>query len=98
MAWTKEEVTSFRQALSLDVADFAKAVGVEPRTVSRWETGAARPTGPAEAVLNALREKIRQSPGSKSKVIAMLAGAVALGGLSYLIFKLLDLAISDEGE
>lgn len=95
--WTAPEILDLRTRLNLGQAEFAKLVGVDVRTVSRWETGAAKPTGAAEAVLNAVREKLKsaKSPDAANDLIAFIVGAVAIGGLAYLLVKLLDSATED---
>ncbi|MBI4438174.1 helix-turn-helix domain-containing protein [Candidatus Uhrbacteria bacterium] len=93
--WNAQDVRDLRQHLDLDVASFARLVGVDARTVTRWEAGIARPTGAAEAVLNGLREKLAKDPSTAKAVIAVLVGAAAVGGLAYLLVKLLD-KITDE--
>jgi transcriptional regulator with XRE-family HTH domain len=97
MPWKGPDVRALRSALQLDQADFAKAVGVDPRTVLRWENGEGRPTGPAEAALNGIRGKLKKDPDSLPSIVGIMAGAVAFGGLSYLILKLFD-ALTEEGE
>lgn len=87
---TAEDIRSLRLRLRLDPSEFARLVGVDTRTVTRWELGTARPTGASEAVLAALDEKLRKDPAGADELIAFLVGAVAFGGLAYLILKLLD--------
>lgn len=88
--WTPQEVTAMREQLGLDGPGFAKLVGVDQRSVQRWEQGLAHPTGAAEAVLNGIREKLRKDPDTAGEVIKVLVGAAAIGGLAYLLVKLLD--------
>lgn len=56
----------------------------------RWETGLNRPTGASEAVLSALHEKLQKDPAEAETIIAFIAGAAAVGGLAYLLVKLMD--------
>jgi hypothetical protein len=58
--------------------------------VHRWESGKARPTGTAEAVLNGIREGLERPDGQR--VATVIIGAAAVGGLAYLIVKLLEAA------
>lgn len=90
--WSANDVRALRQQLNVSQADFARLVGVDTRTVARWEAGTARPTGAAEAVLVALREKLSKDPDEAAAVAAFVIGAVAVGGLAYLLVKLLDSA------
>ena len=79
--------------------DLAKVLGVDARTVGRWETpGGSRPTGAAAAVLSGLREKLTKDPGEASAVVKVLIAAAAVGGLAYLIVKLLDVLTEPEPE
>ncbi len=88
--WTPERIRQLRQRLGLDQAHFARLLGVDPRTVSRWETGAVKPSGAAEAVLNGLGESLDDDPKVAEQIIAFVVGAAAVGGLAYLVKKLID--------
>jgi hypothetical protein len=79
----------------MDPASFARLVGVDARTVLRWEAGLVHPTGAAEAVLNGLREKLNKDPEVAEQVIGLLLGAAAVGGLAYLLVRLLDTFTED---
>jgi transcriptional regulator with XRE-family HTH domain len=98
MAWTADEVRDLRTQLGLTVGDFAKLFGVDQRTVYRWESGRARPSGAAEAVMNGLREKLGKDPDNSDFIIKLLIGAAAVGGLAFLIVKLLDLATEKQDD
>lgn len=56
------EARAIRLAAGLTVGDMARALGVTPGAVSRWERGLARPRGDAalrwHAVLSALRSLV----------------------------------------
>jgi len=86
----KREVKSIRDRLGMEQPDFAKMLGVDTRTVARWEVGTASPTGTAEAVLAGLRESFAKAPSQAGQIAAIVAGAVALGGVAYLVVKLFD--------
>jgi DNA-binding transcriptional regulator YiaG len=83
------EVTDLRTRLKMDKTTFAKFLGTDVRTVTRWEKGEATPSGPAEAVMVGVRESI-QKQGDADAIIKVILGAVAVGGLAYLLVKLLD--------
>ena len=51
---TPEEIRFLRKYLGWSGADFARAFGVAPETVSRWETGAVTPNTIAEKLLRVL--------------------------------------------
>ncbi len=84
------EIRSLRNRFKLDQADFARLVGVNTRTVHRWELGDAVPTGAASAVLLAVDEKLRKDPSQADEIIAFLVSASAIGGLAYVLIRLLD--------
>jgi transcriptional regulator with XRE-family HTH domain len=44
--WVGREARLLRQAMRLTVRDFAEDLGVNPRTISRWEAGGGRAPGP----------------------------------------------------
>lgn len=88
--WTSTDIQSLRQRLGLDPPGFARLLGVDARTVTRWESGAARPTGASEAVLAAVQQKLNKDPADADHVIAFLVGAAAIGGLAYMMVRLLD--------
>ena len=84
------DVGALRKRLQMNQAQFAKLCGVDARTVARWESsGGPRPTGAAHAVMTAIREKLDSDPGGAARVIKFLAGAAAVGGLAYVLLKLL---------
>ena len=45
------DVRVIREAAQLSQSQFAKLIGVNPRTLQNWEQHCARPTGPARALL-----------------------------------------------
>lgn len=84
------DIEGLRKRLKMNRSQFAKLCGVDARTVVRWETpGGPRPTGAAHAVLTAIREKLDADPRSAARIIKFLAGAAAVGGLAYVLLKLL---------
>ena len=48
------DVKSARKRLGLSQDKFAKAFGVSPATVRKWEQGTRRPQGPARVLLNVI--------------------------------------------
>jgi putative zinc finger/helix-turn-helix YgiT family protein len=65
-----EEVRFLRKVLGLSGADFAKRMGVDPTTVSRWETG-TQPIGPQADRL--LRLMVVVSPPKSDYAVETLA-------------------------
>jgi DNA-binding XRE family transcriptional regulator len=86
-------VIGLRHRLGVERAAFARIAGVDNRTVVRWETGKAEPSGAPAAVLNGIREKLDSDPANAARVVAYIVDASAVGGLAYLILKLLDAAV-----
>ena len=84
------EVTELRSKLGMDKATFARFLGSDVRTVTRWENDDATPSGPAEAVMVGVRESLQKNKGDADAIIKMILGAVVVGGLAYLLVKLLD--------
>ena len=92
------EVLALRQRLRMNRTEFARLCGVDARTVSRWETeGGPRPTGAAAAVMTAIGEKLDADPSNAKRVIKFLGTAAAVGGLAYVLLKLLG-KVSSSGD
>lgn len=88
--WTPDAISRLRERLGMDVAAFAKLMGVDARTVRRWEAGQARPTGSAEAVMSGIEESLNKDPAFSEVLVGVLVGAAAVGGLAYVLVKLID--------
>jgi len=88
--WTPSNIAALRQRLGIDVAAFAKLMGVDARTVRRWEAGKARPTGSADAVMTGIDESLNKDPDFAQTLAGILVGAAAVGGLAYVLVKLID--------
>lgn len=98
MPWDKDSVVEFRNLLGLNRTQFAKFLGVDVRSVMRWEKGLCAPTGTPEAILSGFKEKLEKSPKALPAIRDLVSGAVAVGGLAYLIVRLLDsLGTEEEG-
>ena len=48
---TPSQIKQARKALGLSTGGFARALGVDPRTVRRWEDGTKQPPGPVLTLL-----------------------------------------------
>lgn len=91
------DIEGLRTRLKMNRSQFAKLCGVDARTVIRWETpDGPRPTGASHAVLSAIREKLDADPGNAARVTKFLAGAAAVGGLAYVLLKLLGKVTAHE--
>lgn len=88
--WTRRDVEALRRRLGMNRGQFARLLGVDSRTVFRWESSdGPNPRGSAEAVMTAIREKLDADPRAAKKVVKFLGGAAAVGGLAYVLLKLL---------
>lgn len=95
--WSSREIRTLRKRLGLNQSHFARLVGVDVRSVIRWESeDGPRPKGSAEAVMTGIREKLEGDPRNAKKVIKLLTGTAAVGGLAYLLVKLLGSAAKDD--
>ena len=83
-----DDVRHLRLKLGMDVPEFARLMGVDARTVVRWESGKASPKGAAEAVMTGLREALDRD--TADQVVKFVLGAAAVGGVAYLLVKLFD--------
>lgn len=88
--WNEEAIEGLRSRLGMDRTDFGKLLGVDGRTVWRWENGKGKPTGSAVAVLNGIQQGLERNPNRAGEIITALLGGVAVGGLAFLIFKLIS--------
>ena len=96
MTWSAAAVAELRSAFRMSRAEFASLIGVDTRSVSRWESDIARPTGAPKAVLVALREKLARSGAERDLFIDYVRKASGVGGLSYFLVRLLDDALQSE--
>jgi transcriptional regulator with XRE-family HTH domain len=87
------EIVELRGIFGLKQSGFARLLGVDTRTVSRWEKGTVEAGGTGAAVMAALREKLTKDPDYREETIAFVLKANEVGGLSYLLVKLLDRAV-----
>lgn len=90
MAVEASQIRLLEETLNLGSHDLAKALGVAPITVSRWEEGSTTPNGLQAEVLQGLYSvalEIRQSQDRERN--EMIRGLVVLG-IGALIFYLLS--------
>lgn len=88
---TGKEAAELRAQLDLSQADFGRLVGVDTRTIVRWEAENSNPTGAPASIVTAVREKLAKDPAHAARVVGFLKSTVPMGGLPYLFLKLLDL-------
>lgn len=75
-------------------AEFARAVGADARSVYRWEAGTSKPSGSSLEVMNALDATLKRNEDKSSEVTGIVFGAIAVGGLGFLLLSLLEGALS----
>ncbi|MFH1841576.1 MAG: helix-turn-helix transcriptional regulator [bacterium] len=86
---TAAEVTVFRTTFGFSEKELAKFLNVDPRTVRAWENGETPPKETAVQVMAGLQEAWRRSNGS-SVLVSYVRNAMSIGGLAYLLVKLID--------
>ena len=92
--WSADEVRELRAKMGLSRSDFARLLGVDARTVHRWEDPEGpRPKGSPAQILAGIHAQIEREPKQAKQVIKVLASAAAVGGLAYLMTKLLGHAV-----
>jgi hypothetical protein len=72
------------------MSEFAKLMAVDTRSVTRWESGTAHPTSASESVLLAIHEKLDKDPGDAERIVQFIVGASRVGGLAYVLVRLMD--------
>ena len=75
-----------RSFLGLTPQEFALLVGVDTRTVMRWESGGAEPAGASHALIHTMYFRIRLPGGEKLK--ELLVDSAKVGGLPALLTTL----------
>lgn len=88
-----EKIVFLREALGLSQRDLARALGVAPITVARWETGANPPTGLSREVLRALHSSVVTVANDATKC-ALVAGHIGAGIGALLLWALTALTQS----
>jgi hypothetical protein len=68
--------------------EFCRLLNIGLRSLRRWEASGDDPRGTASQVCAGLEEAVRRHPGEA--IVRYIRGASAVGGISYLIVKLLD--------
>lgn len=100
MNWNADTIATFREGLGLSQSDFASLLGVDARSVRRWEAGHGTPTGAALAVLNGLHQavEVERRKGNLDELIRVVVTAAAVGGLAFLLYKLLTFRVEEDGD
>jgi len=87
----EDDFRRMRERLNLNKKQFALLVGVDVRSVHRWESGAYKPTGTAKSLLVALWNTLGKLDDDERirKLNADIERALEYGGLQSFIEKLL---------
>jgi len=90
---TPNDIAAIRAALDLTIKDFAKLVGTDQRSVTRWEHDRAHPSGSSLEALKGLAKAIStDSEYARTRVQDVLL----TGGLALLVER--GLMGEDDGE
>lgn len=91
--WSADDIRDLRERMGLNRTEFAKLLGVDARSVHRWEDpDGPRPKGSAAQILTGIRAQLDAEPHKAPQVLKILASAAAVGGLAYLLVRLLNKA------
>ncbi len=80
---TPTAIKAIREKLSLSQNQFGSLLNTTASTISRWESGEAKPEGPTAALLKALADKTGDR--STRELKTALAGAALAFGLVVLL-------------
>lgn len=86
----EERIRFMERTFGLDSQELAKALGVAPVTVSRWEQGLNTPTGLQAEVLNGLHNVAMSINQSHDQQRAEFVKGLIVLGIGALIFYLLS--------
>lgn len=90
-----QRVKALRERLGLTQTEFARTVGADVRSVARWESGESQPSGSAVGVLTALEMTLEKHPEKDNEIAKFIVGAAAVGGLAFLLMKLLESVVEN---
>ncbi|MFC2079493.1 helix-turn-helix domain-containing protein, partial [Candidatus Bipolaricaulota bacterium] len=96
MNWDRARINNIKTRLGISRSEFARLLGVDSRTVYRWETGESSPKGSAEAVLLGIEEALKSQPDGLKDALASIGAMAAIGGLGFMIYKLIELLAGNE--
>jgi predicted transcriptional regulator len=95
--WTPEQIRPLRGLLDLNQTEFARLLGVDVRSVNRWENGKGRPCGSARGILSGLWEVIQGQTIEEADIRRLvIRNCVDMGGLACFVSK--GLAALMEGQ
>ena len=78
---TFDRVRALRCTVTCDEADFACLLGVDRRTVRRWESGESSPSGAPLRMLLVLEDALRSDPSLAER----LQSSIVRGGLAWIL-------------
>jgi transcriptional regulator with XRE-family HTH domain len=84
------QIQFIEQTLGINSQELAKALGVAPVTVTRWEEGSNTPAGLQAEVLNGLHSVAMSIHQGEDKERADVVKGLLILGIGALIFYLLN--------
>ena len=86
---------ALRARLQLTQGEFARLVGADIRSVARWESSRAKPSGGSRVVITVLSYFLEKRPENEVAVRDLLTSYARLGGLAYMIVDLIERVLTD---
>lgn len=95
-----ERIAEIRHRAGLSQKEFAETFGVNRATVAKWEIGRRVPNEWHNHALRKFEEELNEAERRQQtrEFVAGIAGAVAVGGVGYLMAKLYSEATNDSNE
>ena len=90
------EISALRGDLGADTVEFAHLCDVEPTTVSRWESGASEPSGPAKTLLSVF-QWLLQDNSRRAMAIELFRTGARTGGLATVLFSAFNAYFDQRG-
>jgi len=85
--WNVEDLINLRLDLKMSRSEFGKILGVDERSIWRWESGGSKPRGSAVSVLDGIQFALQENPDSIDEIIKYLQKNAKIGGLSFMIYS-----------
>ncbi len=81
---------TLRISLHMTEEEFCRLLGIDLRTLRRWEAHQGAPAGAALQTIAGLEEALRRHPERSDFLVEYIRSASAVGGVSYLLVRLFD--------
>ena len=92
---TQPSASALRARLQLTQGEFARLVGADIRSVARWESARAKPSGGSRVVILVLAYFLEKRPENEVEVRDLLTRYARLGGLAYMLVDLIERVLTD---